>query len=149
MSRLVAIFGQLLLILAGYAAACVAASLFLVALVLSPLGWTAEELPYALTGSLLVVVPFVALFVAYFAFVPASVAVLVLEATSLRDWLWNALAGGGVGAAVYIAIWSVPADRTELPVGDTALMLAFAATGIVGGLAYWLVAGRAAGEWKS
>ncbi len=148
MNRIAAILGQLVLMLAGYALASLAASTVIVALILSPFGWTAEELPHVLTGSLLVVIPFVALFVAFFAFTPAMVALLAIELIGLKDWIWNALVGAAVGLAVYLAHFDRVAIDAPASIGDAPFMLAFAAAGLAGGMAYWLVAGRSAGDWR-
>ena len=48
------------------------------------------------TGSFVFSIPFVALFVAYFAFIPAVVAIVLGEILGKRDWLFYALAGGVV-----------------------------------------------------
>ena len=44
--------------------------------------------------------PFVALFIAYFAFIPAIPAILLGEILGKRDWLFYALAGAVVAAVV-------------------------------------------------
>ncbi len=46
------------------------------------------------TGSFIFSIPFVALFVAYFAFIPAVPAIVIAEILGKRDWLFYALAGG-------------------------------------------------------
>jgi hypothetical protein len=150
LNRLLAYIGHLLLVLVGFACASLAASAFLVLLIISPMDLSAADLPPVVTGSLLVAVPFVALFVGYFAFGPGLAGILVIEALALRDWLSNAIVGGLVGLAVnLLGVWAVPDGAATHPVGSASFMLAFAAAGIIGGMAYWAIAGRAAGGWRS
>lgn len=54
----------------------------------------------------------------------------------------HALGGGLVGAAVYVL---QSATRGDTPASE--LLPITVASGIVAGLAYWLVAGRSAGLW--
>lgn len=150
MSGLLTAFGRLLLILAGYGAASLAASLFLNVVVLWSLGWQAAELPAVMAGSMLISVPLLGLFVAYFAFAPAAFAIALAEIFSLRDWLYHAAAGGAAGLVVdgYF-VWATP-DGAEVgqPFAFPALTMALAAAGIVGGMAYWTIAGRDSGSWR-
>ncbi|TIM62507.1 MAG: hypothetical protein E5Y60_27140, partial [Mesorhizobium sp.] len=76
MTRLVAYFIRFAIILIGYGVAALAASAFLNVMFLASLGYTPEHVQPAATASLYFSIPFVALFVAYFAFMPAAVAIL-------------------------------------------------------------------------
>jgi hypothetical protein len=88
-------------------------------------------------------------FVGATAFVPALVLIAVAEIMRLRSLLYYAAAGAVVGFASYFG------SDVELRLENTTdvapvfhpLQLA-AAAGIVGGLAYWLLAGRNAGRWR-
>lgn len=91
MNRLVAYLIRFAIILIGYAVAALAASAFLNIMFLASLGYTPEHAQPAATASLYFSIPFVALFVAYFAFMPAAVAILVSEILGRRDWLFYAL----------------------------------------------------------
>jgi H+/Cl- antiporter ClcA len=83
------------------------------------------------------------------AFVPALVLVIIAEIARLRSLLYYAAAGAVVGLASYFG------SNIELRLENTTdvapvfhpLQLATAA-GIVGGLAYWLIAGRSAGRGR-
>lgn len=137
---------RLLVILFGYAVATLAASLFLNVLLLSALDVSPGETPVA-AGSLLFAVPVVALFVAYFAFLPAILMVLLGELLGKRDWLFYALSGALVAAVVIGLANGSPGAGYDVA-ADPAFLLAVIATGIFGGMAYWLVAGRGAGLWR-
>jgi len=89
-------------------------------------------------------------FIGATAFVPAVLLVVVAEVMRLRSLLYYAAAGAVVGLASYFG------SNVELRLENTTdvapafhpLQLA-AAAGIVGGLAYWLLAGRNAGRWRA
>ncbi|TJV39257.1 MAG: hypothetical protein E5Y02_26455 [Mesorhizobium sp.] len=145
MGRLVTYIVRLAVILFGYAVASLAASAFLNVLFLASLGYAPEQAHPAATASLYFSIPFVALFVAYFAFMPAAVVVLVAEILGRRDWLFYALAGAVV-AAVFLGIVDHIGDNTFAVTGTSAIM-AVIGSGMVGGIFYWLAAGRWAGSW--
>lgn len=159
MNGLLTLILRLAIILIGYALAALAASAFLVLLIVGPLGWAPEEVPWVMTGSLLVTVPVMALFVAYYAFAPACIAIVVAEFLGKRDWLSYALAGGLVGAAVVGLSWqkswyvyeadpTAPHALVDPALSDPGFILTIVGSGIIGGIAYWFVAGRWAGGWR-
>lgn len=88
-------------------------------------------------------------FIGATAFVPAVLLIVAAEIMRLRSLLYCAAAGAVVGLASYFG------SNVELRLENTTdvspafhpLQLA-AAAGIVGGLAYWLLAGRNAGRWR-
>ncbi|MCR9136813.1 MAG: hypothetical protein NXI27_12500 [Alphaproteobacteria bacterium] len=82
--------------------------------------------------------------VGYVAFFPALLVIFYAELTKRRDWLFYALAGGIIAAAApfLVAVILQPAKQSQL---DFALMMT--AAGMMGGIVYWLVAGRSAGHW--
>ncbi|TGQ43770.1 hypothetical protein [Mesorhizobium sp. M00.F.Ca.ET.216.01.1.1] len=146
MNRLIAYLVRFAVILIGYVVASLAASAFLNLLFLASLGYTPEHPEPAATASLWFSIPFVALFVAYFAFMPAAIAILISEILSRRDWLFYALAGAVV-AAVFLGFARQTADA-NFAATDTRDMLAVIGCGMVGGIFYWLSAGRWAGSWR-
>ena len=138
---------RFLFIIIGYATAALSASLFLNLLVMSAIEFGQDEpLPAAL-GSMLFAVPLVALWIAYIAFVPAMLAILLGEIMGKRDWLFYALTGA-VAAAVVIGLMTGMAETGHDMTADPGFALAMIASGIFGGMAYWLVAGRSAGNWR-
>ena len=159
MSLFLRIVGQLFLILVGYAIASLAASAFVHLIFLGASGFDAEEARWIAAGSLFVSVPIVALFVAYFAFMPATIAIGIGEILGARDWLYYAIAGGAVGASVVALFWfyEPPPSGFEpdsTPFRDPMLespyvLFTLIGAGLLGGIAYWTVAGRLAGGWKT
>lgn len=146
MNRLVAYLIRFVIILIGYGVASLAASAFLNIMFMASLGLMTEQTQPAAQASLWFSIPFVALFVAYFAFMPAAVAILVSEILGRRDWLFYALAGAVV-AAVFLGFVQQTADA-NFEVTNTSVMLAVIGCGMVGGIFYWLSAGRWAGSWR-
>ncbi|RWO86487.1 hypothetical protein [Mesorhizobium sp.] len=146
MTRLVAYFIRFAIILIGYGVAALAASAFLNVMFLASLGYTPEHVQPTATASLFFSIPFVALFVAYFAFMPAAVAILVSEILGRRDWLFYALAGAVV-AAVFLGFAHQTADA-NFEITDPRVIAAVIGSGMVGGIFYWLSAGRSAGSWR-
>lgn len=145
MNRLVAYIVRLTIILFGYVVASLAASAFLNILFLASLGYAPQHAQPAATASLYFSIPFVALFVAYFAFMPAAIVILVAEILGRRDWLYYALAGAVVAAAFLGLVDH--AQESIFAVTDTSGIMAVIGGGMVGGVFYWLSAGRWAGSW--
>ncbi len=100
------------------------------------------------TSSFVFSVPFVALFVAYLAFLPSAVAIAVSEIMAKRDWLFHALAGAVV--AVIILGFSRGGEGSPFAeIADLNFALVVIGAGMCGGIGYWAVAGRGAGKWRS
>ncbi len=148
MNRVVNYLIRFVTIIAGYAVAALAASAFLNLVFLGTAGFTAEEAPAIVAGSFIFSVPFVALFVAYFAFIPSIFAILAGEILGKRDWLYYALAGALI-AAIVVGFIRGAAEAGNEAVTDINFALALIGAGMCGGIAYWLVAGRTAGNWRA
>lgn len=130
-------------IILGYAVSAFAASAFLNLLSIGALDWRSDEMPWVVAGSVVFTIPMVALLVGYFAFIPALPAILLAEVLAKRDWLFYAIAGAVVAAVVAGFLW-----QSSWPIADDAYPgegLMIIGSGIVGGAAYWLTAGRWAG----
>ena len=89
-------------------------------------------------------------FVGATAFVPAVILVAIAETFDIRSIFYYAIGGGLVAAVVwYMADISVQLENTtDLSPIRYGLQLV-AASGIIGGFVYWLLAGRKAGRWKN
>lgn len=156
MSRLVDLFVRLVVIMAGYVVAILAASAFL-HLVAWPVLFGPEEQLAILFGGMFLSVPFVAAFVGYFAFIPFVIVAGLAEILGYRSWVYYTLAGGLAGFVIAGVFRIYGAPQSFDTVAETApqvplvmmpeAMLAVIGGGIVGGFAYWLVAGRSAGLW--
>ena len=153
MSRLLIYIGRFAVILVGYGVAALAASAFLHLMALAAAGLQPGEAPPLFLHSLAFSIPFVALFVSYFAFLPAGAAIIVSEVLGLKSWLFHALAGAAVGLAVAALFWQSPmafetvGELSEPTLETPRFVASLIGSGIVGGLAYWLCAGRSAGDW--
>ncbi|PWJ80128.1 hypothetical protein C7441_11353 [Pseudaminobacter salicylatoxidans] len=153
MTGVLAIVLRLAVILLGYIGASLAASAFVNILMFGPLGMGPDG---SIAPAFIFTIPFTALFVAYFAFLPALLAVLATEFLGKRDWLTHALGGGAVAlAAIGLMFAGMNATQDfgdegfDLPRLDQPQMaLLFVGAGLVGGIAYWLIAGRSAGSWR-
>jgi hypothetical protein len=145
-SRFIAYLIRFAVILIGYLVASLAASAFLNVLFLASLGYAPDQAHPTATASLYFSIPFVALFVAYFAFMPAAVVILISEILGRRDWLFYALAGGIVAAA-FLGFVHQNAD-VNFDVTEPRAIAAVIGCGMVGGIFYWLSAGRWAGSWR-
>ena len=80
----------------------------------------------------------------YVAFFPAILVILFAEFTKRRDWLFYALAGGIIAAVAPFAATFL-AGPAQVETADFAMMSL--AAGMIAGTAYWLIAGRGAGNW--
>lgn len=156
MNGVLAIIFRLAVVLLGYIGASLASSAFINILALGALG--AEPGDPIATASLVFMIPFMALFVAYFAFFPSLLVIFFTEYLGKRDWLTHAIGGGVVALAVVgfafgtDKVWRVGVRaRLEpfwLPLDDPSTALLLVGAGLVGGIAYWLIAGRSAGSWR-
>jgi hypothetical protein len=141
-------------IIFGYAVAALAASAFLHLVTLGPAGFSEGDQVGA-AGPLLFSTLAIAVLAAYFAFIPSLPVILIAEVSGRRDWLFYALGGIFVAVAVLSLFWlrsgagfgEEPAGGTVF--GDTRFAAVMIGSGIVGGIAYWLVAGRWAGDWRA
>lgn len=94
------------------------------------------------------VVAFGAIFVSFFAFLPALIVIAFGESFSIRSVLYYAVAGAAIAALSYMGTsgWNTLAltvdgfARRELEV--------LTGAGIIAGLVYWAIAGRNAGKWR-
>jgi hypothetical protein len=142
-----ALIGRLFVILFGFLAACFIAGLIVVMAILFPEFSDLGEGPID-HGALDVIIGFGFIFVSGFALIPALLIALITEAFSIRSVLAYAIGGGLVGLACYLGL--VPFDpetfRFEGIVRRHLEIMTGA--GIVGGLVYWMIAGRNAGAWR-
>ncbi|HEV2506606.1 MAG TPA: hypothetical protein VGV39_26265 [Mesorhizobium sp.] len=145
MNRFAAYFIRCLVILFGYAVAVLAASAFINVLFLGAIGFSAEETRWLASGPLVVTIPLLAVFISYFAFVPSALLILAMEVLGRRDWLFYALGGGVVAGIVLGVAWR--SGDPGFAVTETRVILGVVGAGMVGGIFYWLCAGRWAGSW--
>ncbi len=89
------------------------------------------------------------IFVSGFALVPAAIIALITEVFAIRSVLAYALGGALTGVLCYLSL--VPFDTATWAFSGLVRrhLEVMSGAGIVGGLAYWLVAGRNAGLWRN
>jgi hypothetical protein len=142
------VLGRLIVIFFGLILAIMAAGIALAIGIISP-DWAGADADPFERVTFFAFAFFATSFVGATATLPALVLIIFAEAARMRSFLYYGVAGALVGLAAYFG--SDVSSRLEnttdvVPVGHT-LQLA-AAAGIIGGLVYWLVAGRKAGAWR-
>ena len=129
--------------LTGYVLACIAAGLFQVAFVISPIDLlTADADRLTAVGIwLLLAVLHTGSFAAPFALI--AIAVAEWKAITSRGYF----AGIGIGIGIIAFLAQAPVRASDQPLKVTVYILAACiASGLVAGLVYWLVAGRLSGR---
>jgi hypothetical protein len=142
------LFGRIIVIFFALFLAIIAAGITLAIGIVAP-DWSGVDSDPFERVSFFVVSFFATSFVGAVALLPALVVIVIAEAARLRNFLYYGVGGALVGLASYFGSdISVRLENTTdvTPVGHT-LQLA-AAAGIIGGLVYWIVAGRNAGRWR-
>jgi phosphotransferase system glucose/maltose/N-acetylglucosamine-specific IIC component len=142
------LFGRIIVIFLALIVAIVAAGIVLTIGIVAP-DWAGVDSDPFERVSFFIVSFFATSLVGAVAMLPALVVIIISEAARLRNFLYYGVGGALVGLASYYGSdISVRLENTTdvAPVGNT-LQLA-AAAGIVGGVVYWLIAGRNAGRWR-
>src|SRR4051812_49132927 len=142
-----ALIGRLFVIVFAFFAACLIAGMIVVAAILFPEFSDLGAGPID-QGAPNVVIGFGFIFVSGFALLPAMLIALITEAFSIRSVLAYAIGGGVVGLACYLGL--VPFDPDSLRFEGIVRrhLEIMTGAGIVGGLVYWMIAGRNAGAWR-
>jgi CDP-diglyceride synthetase len=82
--------------------------------------------------------------------VPIIITALIGELAKVRSWIWYAIATGSLAAALpFVMRLSLATQTSPSPLRQSAEMrfsLLFFLTGVLAGLIYWSIAGRAAGS---
>jgi hypothetical protein len=142
-----ALIGRFFAILFGFLAACFVAGAVVVWALLFP---EMVELSLDPVGgdALNIIIGFGFVLLSGFALLPALVAVLITEAFSIRHVLAYALAGGAAGLACYLAF--IPFDTVTMTFEGIVRrhLEVMSGAGILGGVVYWMIAGRNAGAWR-
>jgi len=140
-----AIVGRLVAIISGFVVAILAAGLVLTLAIVFP-AWSDLVIGEYDEGVAGVMMTFGFVFVSGYALLPAIVLIAVAEIFSIRTILYYAIAGALLGLVVMISLGGF--DPNLLTVNgfarrETEIVIG---AGIVGALAYWLIAGRGAGR---
>lgn len=142
------LFGRIIVILVALILAIIAAGITLAIGIIAP-DWAGIDSDPVERLSFFIVSFFATSFVGAVAILPAALLVIISEAARLRSFLFYGVGGALVGLASYYGsdISVRLENTTDMPPVTNALQLA-AAAGIIGGLVYWLIAGRNAGRWR-
>jgi len=142
------LFGRIIVILVALVLAIMAAGITLAIGIIAP-DWAGIDSDPVERLSFFIVSFFATSFVGAVAIMPAALLIVISEAARLRSFLFYGVGGALVGLASYYGsdISVRLENTTDVPPVANALQLA-AAAGIIGGLVYWVVAGRNAGRWR-
>lgn len=141
-----ALIGRLFAIFFGFLAACfVAGAVVLYALLFPEVDMQTLEVD---SGVVNLILGFGFILLSGFALLPALIVVLITEAFSIRHILAYAVAGGIAGLCCYLAF--IPFDTVTMTFeGIIRRQLeVMVGSGILGGVIYWMIAGRNAGVWR-
>ncbi len=143
-----ALLGRIIVIILALMLAMMAAGITLAVGIMAP-DWAGIDSDPVERISFFVVSFVATSFAGAAAFLPALVLIVFSEAMRLRSFLYYGVAGAVVGLASYFGsdVSSRLEYTTDIPPVGHALQLA-AAAGIIGGIVYWLFAGRNAGRWR-
>ena len=141
------LIGRLFAIAFGFLVACFVAGGIVVFAVLFP-EVSALDTGVIDPNAINILLGFGFIFVSGFALLPALIVVAITESFSIRSVLAYALGGGVVGLACYLGL--VPFDTVSWRFDGIVRrhLEVMTGAGIVGGLIYWLIAGRNAGGWR-
>lgn len=140
------VVGRLLMIVLAYVLACVAASAVFTVGSLTP-HW--EDLrssglpPAAIWAIVGVGTPIIGVVAA----LPTALVVTIAEGFAWRSVILYAALGGALALALSFGL-DMPAGMEQANAFIANERQLLAASGIAGGLVYWLFAGRSAGSWK-
>ncbi|MGH6725929.1 MAG: hypothetical protein ACREB8_05215 [Pseudolabrys sp.] len=143
------LLGRIVVILFALIVASVAAGIALAIGIIAP-DWAAMDSDPVERVQFFAVSFFATSYIGAVALAPAFVLIVVAEALRIRNFIYYGVAGALVGLSSYFGSnVSMKLENTTdvTPVGHT-LQLA-AAAGIIGGVVYWLIAGRRAGAWRA
>ena len=141
------LIGRLFVIAFAFLLACFIAGAIVVVAILFP-EISAIDVAGIDPEALNVILGFGFIFVSGFALIPAVAVVTITEAFDVRGVLSYAIGGAAVGLACYLGL--VPFDTEAMRFDGIVRrhLEVVTGAGIVGGLIYWLIAGRNAGRWK-
>src|SRR5262249_55906012 len=139
--------GRIIVIVFGLIVAIMAAGVTLAIGIIAP-DWAGVDADPFERLSFFIVSFFATSFVGAVAILPAAVLIVVSEAARWRSFLYYGVGGALVALASYYGSdISVRLENTTDVTPVTNVLQLAAAAGIIGGLVYWLIAGRNAGRW--
>jgi len=142
------LLGRIVVIFFGLIVAIMIAGITLVIGIIAP-DWTGIDSDPVERVFFFIASFFATSFVGAVAILPALIVVVLAEIARMRSFIYYGVGGALIGLASYFGsdISVRLENTTDVAPVNSALQLA-AAAGIIGGLAYWLIAGRNAGRWR-
>ena len=141
------LIGRLFVIAFAFGMACFVAGAIVVMMILFP-EVSSIDVAGIDPNALNVILGFGFIFVSGFALLPAVAIVALTEALNIRSVLAYAIGGAVVGLACYLGLIPFDTDAMRFDGIVRRHLEVVTGAGIVGGLIYWLIAGRNAGRWK-
>lgn len=141
-----AIIGRMFAVFFGFLAACVAASIVVLwALFFPEMSDVSLDVDQ---GAINMVLGFGFILISGFALLPAAIIALITEVFSIRHILAYAVGGGLAGLFCYLGF--IPFDTVNMTFNGIVRrhLEVMVGAGILGGVVYWLIAGRNAGGWR-
>ena len=142
-----AIIGRLFAVFFGFLAACLVASIVVLWAIFFP---EVNDVSFDVDqGAINLVLGFGFLVVSGFALLPAAIIALITEVFSIRHVLVYAVGGALAGLFCYLGF--IPFDTVNMTFNGIVRrhLEVMVGAGILGGVVYWLIAGRNAGEWRT
>ena len=142
-----AVIGRLFAIFFGFLAACfVAGAVVLYAIFFPEMTDVSLDIDQ---GAINLILGFGFILVSGFALLPALLVALVTEAFSIRHILAYAVGGGIAGLCCYLGF--IPFDTVNMTFNGIVRrhLEVMVGAGILGGVVYWMIAGRNAGGWRA
>jgi hypothetical protein len=140
---------RILMVFFSYVLACLAGAA-LVTFGILALDWNSLSQAGLLSAAVIIIIIVAATVMGVVGALPTALIVVIAEAFAWRSVLFYAAAGGALALALSYG-FGLPGGIDDIV--QPAVYLAqerqlLAASGIAGGLVYWLFAGRRAGSWK-
>ena len=142
-----ALIGRLFVIAFAFLAACLVAGMIIVCAIMFPEFSDLGSGPID-QGAFDIILGFGFIFISGFALLPALIIALITEAFSIRGLLAYAVGGAVVGLACYLGLVPFDPDTLRFEGIVRRHLEIMTGAGIVGGLIYWMIAGRNAGAWR-
>jgi hypothetical protein len=141
------LIGRLFVIAFAFCMACFVAGAIVVLMILFP-EVSSIDVGGIDPNALNIILGFGFIFVSGFALLPAVAVVVITEALNIRSLLAYAIGGAVVGLACYLGLIPFDTDTMQFNGIVRRHLEVVTGAGIVGGLIYWLIAGRNAGRWR-
>ncbi len=141
-----AIIGRLFAVFFGFLAACLIASIVVLWALFFP---EVNDVSFDVDqGAINLILGFGFILVSGFALLPAAIIALITEAFSIRHILAYAIGGALAGLFCYLGF--IPFDTVNMTFNGIVRrhLEVMVGAGILGGVVYWLIAGRNAGAWR-